>query len=152
MIRKIGMHTNRYNKSLVSKTFKYFPSEIKRVKLEDLRDDEGRQVSHRRFFAGVTKDGQVRHSNQSYQSKVGCCCPNFYNEITMGLRTALYTAGLYYHRHSYNSTNLISARIVLNSEIECNQQTANSTRNIFVFKSLCMQTPKLAQICILYYI
>jgi hypothetical protein len=148
------MHTNWYNKSLVSKTFKYFPSEIKRVKLEDLRDDEGRQVSHRRFFAGVTKDvitgttelcsrrlGQVRHSNQSYQSKVGCCCPKFYNEITLGLRTALYTAGLYYH--SYNSTNLISARIVLNSEIECNQQTANSTRNIFVFKSLCMQTPKL---------
>ena len=51
-----------YNKSLLgyqnnrnpegSKTFKCFPSEVKRVKLEDLRDDEGRQVSHYRI-AGV---------------------------------------------------------------------------------------------------
>jgi hypothetical protein len=42
-----------YNKSLLSKTFKCFPSEVKLVKREDLRDDEGRQVSHRHFFAGV---------------------------------------------------------------------------------------------------
>jgi hypothetical protein len=70
-----------YNKSLLSKTFKCFPSEVKLVKREDLPDDEGRQVSHRHLFAGVKtltqqmlcsrRWGQVRHSNQCYQSKVG---------------------------------------------------------------------------------
>ena len=70
-----------YNKSLLSKAFKCFPSEVKLVKREDLRDNEGRQVSHRHFFAGVKRLtqqmlcsrrwGQVRHSNHYYQSKVG---------------------------------------------------------------------------------
>lgn len=51
-----------YNKSLfgyqenrnheASKTFKCFPTEVKRAKLEELRDDEGRQVSWRHFYAG----------------------------------------------------------------------------------------------------
>ena len=70
-----------YNKSLLCKAFKCFPSEVKLVKREDLRDEEGRQVSHRHLFAGVKtltqqmlcsrRLGQVRHSNQYYQSKVG---------------------------------------------------------------------------------
>ena len=51
-----------YNKSLLSyqenrnpeasKTFKCFPTEVKRVKLEELQDDEGRQVSWWHFYAG----------------------------------------------------------------------------------------------------
>jgi hypothetical protein len=73
-----------YNKSLLNKTFKCFPSEVKLVKREDARDsrdDEGRQVSHRHFFAGVKtltqqmlcsrRWGKVRHSNQYYQNNVG---------------------------------------------------------------------------------
>ena len=77
MIRKIGAHT--INRFLV-KHSNFFPSEVKLVKREDLRDDEGRQVSHRHFFAGVKRLqqmlcsrrwGQVRHSNHYYQSKVG---------------------------------------------------------------------------------
>ena len=37
------------------KTFQCFPTEVKRVKLAELRDDDGRQVSYRYFFAGSRK-------------------------------------------------------------------------------------------------
>ena len=74
-----------------------------------------------------------------------------HESLHMILRLQLYTAGLYYR---YNSTNLISALIVLfksgqpNNEIECiYQETTNSTQNLFVLKSVC-KCQKLAQICV----
>ncbi len=39
-----------------SKTFQCFPSEVRRVNQQDLRDDNGRPVSYRYFFCGVKKN------------------------------------------------------------------------------------------------
>ena len=46
----LGCQENRNPEA--SKIFKCFPTEVKRVKLDELRDDEGRQVSWRHFYAG----------------------------------------------------------------------------------------------------
>ena len=60
-----GKHWYPYNKSLpgyqkngspeASKTFQCFETEVKKVKLADLRDAEGHSISHRHFFAGARK-------------------------------------------------------------------------------------------------
>ena len=53
----LGYQENRNPEA--SKTFRCFPSEVKRVKLEELRDDERGQVSWRHFYVGRTYIGAV---------------------------------------------------------------------------------------------